>query len=463
MSAALRALVRAARPRRAAYALAARRPAPRGLATSPVVDLVGDDGHEAPARDEASVDLGPDDVDLLSGDWWTPDAETAATTRSLNIALAGAPNAGKSELLNALCGKKLAAVSRKRHCTRMPVMGVTSCADSGVQLVFTDTPGLPVPDPDRKATRDRVRPPSAASIVGHLAHVDAVVIVVDAARRVTQPYLDTHRALLRHALSRGDACRPILCLNKVDLVRPKTKLLELARQLHDIAAEETRAVAMAAAPRLAAGAQQQARVGAGGDAAAAAAVAVGASGDEAAAVAEAGGAGDEATTALAEADGGGSFSSLAEAVVPARPDEWVPPMTFMVSALENDGLDDLTGYLREVALPAEWDFEAHETTTMTGLEWTTELIREHLLEHLHDELPYVVEQANARWEMQGGVLVVDQDIVVENRFQKATVIGAGGARIRRIRDAAEADMIESFGTSVRLSLSVKAKRRVKNK
>ena len=63
-----------------------------------------------------------------------------STTRSGHVALAGAPNAGKSTLLNALTGAHLAIVSPKAQTTRLPVVGIRTDADT--QYVFHDLPGL---------------------------------------------------------------------------------------------------------------------------------------------------------------------------------------------------------------------------------------------------------------------------------------------------------------------------------
>ena len=60
--------------------------------------------------------------------------------KRLDIALVGAPNAGKSQLLNSLIGSKVAAVSRKRHTTRTGILGARTFDDT--QLVFIDTPGF---------------------------------------------------------------------------------------------------------------------------------------------------------------------------------------------------------------------------------------------------------------------------------------------------------------------------------
>jgi GTP-binding protein Era len=72
----------------------------------------------------------------------SPDSGTPQ--RCAHVALVGAPNVGKSSLLNALIGEHLALVSPKAQATRMPVVGVRT--RDGVQLIFHDTPGLLDPD-----------------------------------------------------------------------------------------------------------------------------------------------------------------------------------------------------------------------------------------------------------------------------------------------------------------------------
>lgn len=70
--------------------------------------------------------------------------ESGSPQRCAHVALVGAPNVGKSSLLNALIGEHLALVSAKAQATRMPVVGVRT--REGVQLIFHDTPGLLDPD-----------------------------------------------------------------------------------------------------------------------------------------------------------------------------------------------------------------------------------------------------------------------------------------------------------------------------
>jgi GTP-binding protein Era len=131
------------------------------------------------------------------------------------IAVVGAPNAGKSTLVNALVGQKVAIVSPKAQTTRTRLMGIAIHGES--QLLLVDTPGIF--EPRRRLDRAMV-----AAAWGGATEADLVALVVDAetglSRRI-EPMLD------RVAERREPK---ILVLNKVDLVR-KEVLLELATTL----------------------------------------------------------------------------------------------------------------------------------------------------------------------------------------------------------------------------------------
>jgi GTPase len=136
-------------------------------------------------------------------------------TRCGYVALIGAPNAGKSTLLNQLVGQKLAIVTPKVQTTRSRLVGIAT--DDATQLIFVDTPGIF--EPRRRLERAMV----AAAWAG-AADADATVLLVDTARGVDA---DSARIVERLGASRRPA---ILALNKIDLVRRDT-LLGLADRL----------------------------------------------------------------------------------------------------------------------------------------------------------------------------------------------------------------------------------------
>lgn len=137
-------------------------------------------------------------------------------TRCGFIAVIGAPNAGKSTLVNALVGAKVTIVSRKVQTTRIPVRGIV--VDGQSQLVFLDTPGIF--RPRRRLDRAMVEAAWAGAL-----DADIVVLLVDAVKGVDE---DVERILQRL----GDAAGiKVLALNKVDRLAEKHRLLELTADL----------------------------------------------------------------------------------------------------------------------------------------------------------------------------------------------------------------------------------------
>ncbi len=140
------------------------------------------------------------------------------------VAVIGAPNAGKSTLVNALVGAKVTIVSHKVQTTRMPIRGIAIEAKS--QLVFIDTPGIFAPR--RRLDRAMVH----AAWTG-AKDADAVVLVVDAARGLTEEVEAIVKRLKDSRVPRA------LVLNKVDRLENKQQLLELSTRIHALVSFDT--------------------------------------------------------------------------------------------------------------------------------------------------------------------------------------------------------------------------------
>ncbi len=137
------------------------------------------------------------------------------TRRCGYVALVGAPNAGKSTLLNLLVGTKLSIVTPKVQTTRSRVLGIALKGEA--QLIFVDTPGIFAPK--RRLDRAMV----AAAWAG-ADDADIVVVLVDASHGIDD---DTRNILERLKTTQR---RRVLALNKIDLVK-REKLLPLAEEL----------------------------------------------------------------------------------------------------------------------------------------------------------------------------------------------------------------------------------------
>jgi GTP-binding protein Era len=138
-------------------------------------------------------------------------------TKAGFIALIGAPNAGKSTLLNSLVGSKVSIVSRKVQTTRALVRGIA--IEGEAQLIFVDTPGIFKP----KRRLDRAMVTSAW---GGAGDADVIALLLDVRKGIdeeAEAILDKLPELKRPK---------VLILNKIDLIE-RSKLLDLASKLND--------------------------------------------------------------------------------------------------------------------------------------------------------------------------------------------------------------------------------------
>jgi GTPase Era involved in 16S rRNA processing len=181
---------------------------------------------------------------------------------------------------------------------------------------------------------------------------------------------------------------------------------------------------------------------------------------------------------------------------------------FMVSALQNDGVQDIVQYLVKEAMPGDWvemDGNTTNGTDMSPQEHATEIIREKIYRTVHQEVPYNVQQRTTRFEYvsaaaataagysipspshhhhlteedslstfgipttntatttnnnseQSKILCIEQDFIVSTRSHKRLLEGKNGSILKRISDQARRDLQQVFHCYVSLTLRVKIKR-----
>ena len=280
-------------------------------------------------------------------------------TRAGFVALIGAPNAGKSTLMNALVGRKVTIVTHKVQTTRANIRGIRvhEAGDARTQIVFVDTPGIF--QPRRRLDRAMVD----AAWQG-AKDADCVTLLVDAERGLGE---DTRRILRRLA----DVRLPrVLLLNKIDRVDPPA-LLALTAEANELCAFDA---------------------------------------------------------------------------------------TFMVSALNGDGLPDYLDWLA-ASLPASpFLYPADEVSDLPPKMLAAEVTREKVFLRLHQELPYNAHVETEGWqERRDGSLRVEQVIYVARDAHKKIVLGRGGATIKAISQAARREIGELLGRPVHLFLFVKVR------
>jgi len=144
-----------------------------------------------------------------------PDPADASAFRSGHVAIVGRPSVGKSTLLNALVGARIAITSRKPQTTRGALRGILTT--DRAQFVFVDTPGF------QTQHRSRLNERMNRVVRESLAGVDVVVLAVESGRLT-----DADRALIALLPKRVPA---IAAVNKIDRIADKTRLLPLLAEI----------------------------------------------------------------------------------------------------------------------------------------------------------------------------------------------------------------------------------------
>jgi GTPase len=280
----------------------------------------------------------------------------ALQVKSGFVSLIGRPNAGKSTLLNALSGEKLAIVSEKPQTTRTTIQGVVNLP--GAQIVFLDTPGI------HKSTNLFNRR-MMETVRAALEDRDVLLYVADAT--VPPSEEDAHAiSVLR------DLATPVLLIaNKIDRVQDKRRLLPFV----------------------------------------------------------------EAFKALRAFD------------------EYIP-----VSALTGEGLERVRDAIVARLPEGEPLFPADHLTDQPERFLAAELVREQILRHTRQEVPHSVAVLVESWEERPGITHIVANIYVERDGQKAIIIGAGGASLKKIGTVARQEIEKMLGRKVFLELLVKVQK-----
>jgi GTP-binding protein Era len=276
-------------------------------------------------------------------------------TKAGFVALIGAPNAGKSTLLNALVGSKVSIVSRKVQTTRALVRGIAIEGDT--QIVFVDTPGIFKP----KRRLDRAMVTSAW---GGAGDADVVALLLDVRRGIDEEA----EAILDKLPELKQA--KVLILNKIDLIE-RSKLLALAATLN----------------------------------------------------------------------------------------EKVPfAHTFMISALNGDGIDTLKSQLAAMMPAGPWLYPEDQISDAPLRMLAAEITREKIYERLHEELPYQSTVETDQWQQRpDGSVRIEQTVFVERDSQRKIVLGKGGQTIKAIGQAARKEIAEIAEAPVHLFIFVKVR------
>jgi len=285
-----------------------------------------------------------------------PTVGTKPRFRSGFVSILGRPNAGKSTLLNALLGDKLAIVSEKPQTTRASVEGVLNI--EGAQIVLLDTPGIH----ESNTLLNRRMMEAVREAVDHR---DVLLYLADALAPITE---EDRRAL---DTIRGSRTPALLLLTKVDKLADKRLLL----------------------PRI------------------------------------------EEYKALREFD------------------EYIP-----ISSLTGEGLDNVRRAIFARLPEGPEYFPPDHITTQPQRFLAAEIIREKVLREARQEVPHAVAVVVDQWLEKRTLTRISATIYVERDGQKAIVIGAKGAQLKKIGSRARLEMEKRFGCKIFLDLFVKVQK-----
>lgn len=283
------------------------------------------------------------------------------------VAVIGAPNAGKSTLVNGLVGAKVTIVSPKVQTTRNRVMGIAmrTTPEIAAQIILVDTPGIFAP-------KSRLDTAMVGAAWNGAEDSDMIAYLFDAKKKgpneADMAAIERLAAIVKN--------RPVfLILNKIDQIQ-KPKLLALTVRLNELC----------------------------------------------------------------------PFTA-----------------TYMISALNGDGVEDVARGVIKSIPAGEWLFDEDQTTDMPMRLLAAEITREQIFRQLHDEVPYEITVDTEIWEnFDNGEVKISQIIHVTRDHLKSIILGKGGTRLQQIGSRARAELEEMTGTKVHLKLFVRVSEKWKD-
>ncbi|MGT2480694.1 GTPase Era [Methylobacterium oryzae CBMB20] len=132
--------------------------------------------------------------------------------------------------------------------------------------------------------------------------------------------------------------------------------------------------------------------------------------------------------------------------------------TFMISALNGDGVEDLRRALAARMPPGPWLYPEDQVSDAPLRMLAAEITREKIYDRLHEELPYRSTVETDQWQIRpDGSVRIEQTIFVERESQRSIVLGKGGQTIKAIGQAARVEIAEAADAKVHLFLHVKVR------
>jgi GTP-binding protein Era len=133
---------------------------------------------------------------------------------------------------------------------------------------------------------------------------------------------------------------------------------------------------------------------------------------------------------------------------------------FMISALKNKGINDMLLYFENNTAHDNWFFDEDQTSDLQLNQLATEITREKIYKHLHQELPYQIAVVHDKWEETEDTISIHQTIFIVKSNYKGMILGKGGEKIKQIKVDSSNDLEKEFGKKVKLYLYVKVDEKI---
>lgn len=347
-------------------------------------------------------------------------------SKVLTIAIIGLPNSGKSTLTNQLMDWRVCSVSKKIHTTK--TNSKSAYIDGDVQMIFLDTPGL-----INKAEQNKfhLKESALTGPENSLADADVVLLVFDITHRSQRH--EFHPKIMR--LLKQNPNKPtVLVLNKVDMLKSKSYLIDIVNSLTKGYLQNEKAFTEIKVP-------SQPKTG--------------------------------------EAIMNDTLKWMQQPDCKLRPkveDVMLEDLEvgvsnldttklsthwplfkdiFMISALHNDGVDNLRDYLLKHAKPASWKHPRIFVTDEDPKKIVIKTVREKLLNRFQKEIPYILHVRLVNYDLlDTGILSIGVDVHCPQSNLIKMVIGPRGQTVMEIAEEAKKDLMNTFRCGVSLKLGV---------
>jgi GTP-binding protein Era len=364
---------------------------------------------------------------------------------SLTIAVIGAPNAGKSTLVNRIVGAKITAVSPKAQTTRTNLYGIATT--NNTQLIFTDTPGI-VSTRMRKKINSQI----VSAAWNATDECDYVMVVVDAVKTID---VDLQNILIGIEKRQRQFQKDLEAYRK-DKEAEKQEQEKLMQEIKKKNSPKKKS------KKSEADVIKSVEIEIGDDEFEEDENFVPIEGHE-----EVEPVPLDYILVLNKVDLADDADDRARLI--GRFEYKFPTLhnlfkrIFLVSAKNGKNVEELKEYLTTKAEPREWLFPKEYKSSLADLQIVEEIIREKIFKRTNKEIPYQTRQENVGFTpCKNGDLRIDQVVHVTKNAHKRILVGTGASVIAAISQEAREDLSKYFGKKVHLFLTVKIRERMQN-